>query len=208
MYNRTFQHLQKSPLTSFELAIYSSINVTIQPGIFDPFKSLFSFTFDSEFDISKVKVDSSGSNLGAISPNLPLPNNKLTANALMHINNYNATLQFLQIIRTYIVIIEDESFSVFSKLQRLMINNAILQHVSQHAFSGLYHLEELYLTNNQLTEFPGLALSEISIRRFLRVLDLSHNKLTSANTHYPLPSSFRVVEWVALIRFLFGMWHY
>ena len=82
MYNRTFQHLQKSPLTSFELAIYSSINVTLQPGIFDPFKSLFSFTFDSEFDISKVKVDSSGSNLGAISPNLPLPNNKLTANAL------------------------------------------------------------------------------------------------------------------------------
>ena len=126
----------------------------------------------------------------------------------MHINNYNAMLQFLQIIRTYIVIIEDETFSVFSKLQRLMINNAILQNVSQHAFSGLYHLEELYFTNNQLTEFPGLALSEISIRRSLRVLDLSHNKLTSANTHYPSPSSLRVVEWVALIRFLFGMWHY
>ena len=191
MDNKTFQHLQKSPLTSFELIIHQSVKVTIQSGIFDPFKSLGSFTFDSQFDISKFKIDSLGSNLRAISLKLPSPNKKLTAHSLMPISNYNKTLLSLNILNTYIITIEDATFIEFSKLQRLIINNAILGNLAQHAFSGLYHLQELYLTNNQFTSFPGLALSEISIRRSLRKLDLSHNKIANANSHYPLPASLR-----------------
>ena len=191
MDNKTFQHLQEIPITSFDLAIHYNVYVTLQSGIFDPFKNLVSFKFDSKFDISKLKVDSLGTNLSEISLKLLPPNNKLTAHSLMLINKYSATLRSLNLIESHIDKIEGATFIEFSKLQRLTINKAILTNLDQRAFSGLYHLEELCLANNRFTSFPGLALSEISIRKSLRVLDLSHNKLTSANTHYPLPASLR-----------------
>ena len=189
--NLTFQYLRKSPLTSFELTINSRVNFTLETGIFDPFMYLCSFKIDSELEVLKSELDSLRSNLRDISLKIVSLNNKLTSSSLNHITRYRSTLQSLNILRSRISTIEDETFIEFSKLQRLIINHSILEILAPYAFSGLDHLEELYLKDNRLTSFPSSPLAKKSIRKSLRVLDLSYNRLTDVYVDDLLPSDLR-----------------
>ena len=189
--DKTFQNLQKLPLASFALTIIptNKINVTFQTGIFNSFKSLHSFNINSDVSKLKLQLDSIGSKLDTISLKLQLPDFKLTKHSLMPIAKWNSTLKFLQFLRSHIVTIGDCSFAKFSQLQKLTIKNAKLENLEAHAFYGLNHLQELYLSNNEMTIFPSMALSETSISESLMVLDLSYNKITSVHDQHPLPTS-------------------
>ena len=196
MDNKTFQYLQKSPLKSLILIIMPASKANkiglFQTDTFCKFKSLHSFITNSH--VSKLHLDSMKSELDMISVKIYLPPStdyKLTGTFLMPIAKWSSTLKFLRISSSHIVTIGNESFAKFSKLQKLIICYARLENFESHAFSGLNHLQELDLSNNEMTLFPSKALSENSISESLRMLDLSYNKITSVHIQNALPISLR-----------------
>ena len=86
----------------------------------------------------------------------------LTSSTFQPLAKWNISLTHLEILNSadcYFVgspleNIKDNTFSLFTNLQTLIVSNHFLSHLTENAFSGLTKLQELDLSNNRISVIP------------------------------------------------------
>eukprot|EP00062_Callorhinchus_milii_P004988 gi/632943980/ref/XP_007887250.1/ PREDICTED: leucine-rich repeat-containing protein 4B-like [Callorhinchus milii] len=67
-----------------------------------------------------------------------------------------------------------ECFKHYNQIQVLLLNSSNLETVENSAFSNIVHLNQLYLHDNRLTEFPSKPMASLTL---LQVLVISNNSI-------------------------------
>ena len=181
--NDTLKNIANSPIRNLSLTWNTyGVNVTAEAGLLKPLRHVQSMLTFPEVHKAFPYFDSP---LTALHTYIKPDNKRLTNVSLHFIANWNSSLTKLNLRLSHINGIEGYAFVEFIHLRVLIINGVryAMQFISKDAFHGLNHLEELYLSYNEINKLPIEAFKAFESTGSLRMLDLSYNGLTGYFPH-------------------------